>query len=97
MKEMSAKTKKITPKEEKPKMKTVCIKIDAEQMTDQPFARDEKRFVDHAGKTPVNLEFLAQEHPVGKVHIDEKWGIELKGELKEKLKKFSAILALEEL
>ncbi len=94
MKEMSQ--KKSPPKEEKPKMKTVCLKIDAEQIRISHLLQIKKEFVNHAGKTPVKLEFHAFDQPVGKVHIDEKWGIELTDELKKKLSSFSAILSLEE-
>jgi DNA polymerase III subunit alpha len=85
---------KKTVKEEK-SMKTVCIKIDAEKVRISHLMEIKKLFTTHAGKTSVKLEFHASDQPVGKVHIDEKWGIELTHEFKEKLQQLSTILSLE--
>ena len=95
LRDMPAKKTAAIKEEEVKPMKTVCIKIDADQLKISHLLQIKKIFSHHAGKTPVRLEFHTDNEPVGKVHIDEKWGVELTGELREKLAQISSVELLE--
>jgi DNA polymerase-3 subunit alpha len=60
---------------EKVPMKSIAIKIDADQIRLSHIVQLKQLFSDHAGTAPLQILFHAEEKSLGILHIDSKYGI----------------------
>ncbi len=90
-----SKRTKSTPRKEKTKenpMRTLILKLNADEMRLSHVLQLKKIFRGFAGKSRVELEFISEEKKVGKISIEPTWGIELTGELKNRLEALPPII-----
>jgi DNA polymerase-3 subunit alpha len=81
-------------KSEEPPMKTVCIKIDADQAKLSHILKIKKIIQEHHGVMPVQIEFRNKTKSLAILHMDNKWGISLNDQFKQKMSEISSIIEI---
>jgi len=74
------------------KLRTLILRVDADKTHLSQVLQLKKMFRDSSGKSPVEIEFISQNKPVGKISIDESWGVELTESLKSGLESLPVII-----
>lgn len=81
--------------DEKKGTKMLSIRLDANAVRLSHILKLKKLFQEKRGTTPVILDFHVENHSVGALHIDTKWGISLDDALKNGLKQVPSVINLE--
>ncbi|MBS4164304.1 DNA polymerase III subunit alpha [Candidatus Protochlamydia amoebophila] len=92
-----SKTEKIIVKQnqEASSMKTVCIKLNADQARLSHILKIKKLIQDHHGTTSVLIDFHNSTKSLATLHIDAKWGITLSEQFKQKICELPCVLEIE--
>jgi len=93
-KQPSEKKEKTAPMK-KEKQEKLSIKLDADKMSLSDVLLLKELLRDHGGKDPVDLTFFRKETCIGKIGVDQAWGVEISSTLEDKLKNHSFILRID--
>ncbi len=77
-------------------MATLGIKLDADKTRLSHIMQLKKLFSDYAGKRPIQIDFSVSERSAATLFIDEKWGVDICDEMKEKIQSLECTIAVEE-
>jgi DNA polymerase-3 subunit alpha len=83
---------KAAPAAKKEPAKTVHLHLDADSVRMSHILELKKVFRANSGSSKVQLEFRNKEGIVGRIQVDENWGVECTAPLKEELKKIPAVV-----
>lgn len=89
-KEKKEGTEKKKNKEGSPRK--LILRCDADKMRLSEVLQMKEIFRGFPGKSSIEMEFISSRQPVGKVFIDDPWGVELTLELKIRLEKLEAVI-----
>lgn len=92
LKNAEAKNKWVN-KEKKTMHQQLILKLNADLVKMSHILQIKSLFRAHSGNTPIYLEFWRESSKIGSIHIQESWGISIKKELEEELKKISSFMS----
>ena len=92
-----AKRPPATPKKEPMTIKKLNIKIDARQGRHSQVLKLKTLFEQHRGDSPIQIDFLEEETPIGSIQIDSRWGVKPSPQLFQELEKFPGVLEVKSL
>lgn len=76
-------------------MKPLSIRVDADQMRLSHVLQLKQLFAQHRGLTPVQIHFQTEGHLLATLHVESRGGISLTDQVKQKVKAFSCVIAIE--
>jgi DNA polymerase-3 subunit alpha len=87
---------KTTPLKEE-LMATLAIKLDADRTRLSHILQLKKLFSEYAGKRPIQIDFNVSEKSAATLFIEEKWGVDISDEVKQKIQSLDCTIAVEEI
>ncbi len=88
------KVNQIEPKEVKI-MKSITVKLDANQTRFSHILQLKKLFLQHAGSHPIQIQFCNGPKLLASLDIDSRWGVTFDAQFSQKLQNISVVLGIE--
>jgi DNA polymerase-3 subunit alpha len=84
-----------TPAKKEPTMKPISIKLDANQARLSHILQLKHLFLQHPGKTPIQIHFNIANRSLGTLHIDYQGGVTHSAQFEQKINEIDCVLAIE--